>query len=226
MSAKDEILGRIRTALVDVHEADPAVDVPVDWTYGRPTEHGGKVASAEEVLHVFCDRVADYKATVVRIPDDSEEAVGQALVDGVQKLGLPNVILPAGVPQGWRQALEAAGVPLVSDEPHLSNEQLNEAGGVVTACRVGAAESGTIMLDHDADQGRRALTLVPDAHLCVVRAEQVVSDIPEAVERLQPSVAKGLPITWISGPSATSDIELSRVEGVHGPRQLYVVVAG
>lgn len=111
------------------------------------------------------------------------------------------------------------------DDPPLDRMVLNEIDAVVTAAAVGVAETGTIILDHAPDQGRRALTLVPDTHLVVVRAEQVVSDVPEAVGRLGASVAAGSPLTWISGPSATSDIELSRVEGVHGPRKLLVILA-
>jgi L-lactate dehydrogenase complex protein LldG len=106
----------------------------------------------------------------------------------------------------------------------LSYAELDATGGVVTASRVGIAETGTIVLDHAADQGRRALSLVPDLHVCVISSDQVVSDVPEAVVRLQESIDERLPLTWISGPSATSDIELSRVEGVHGPRTLHVLL--
>lgn len=219
MSAKDEILGRIRTALADVDEADPATDVPVTWTYEQPT------AMDQDIVDRFSERVADYKATVVRC-GGSDDEIAQAIAEGLGVIGVRDAVLPAGLPDAWVKAVEGAGVTVLRDEPRLTNEQLNAAGAVVTAARVGAAESGTIMLDHAEDQGRRALTLVPDAHICVVRTEQVVSDIPEAVSRLQDSVKQRRPITWISGPSATSDIELSRVEGVHGPRTLYVVVAG
>lgn len=219
MSAKDEILGRIRTALADVTEADPATDVPVDWTYGQPT------AMDEDIVDRFCERVADYKATVVRCGGGDDD-IAQAVVEALAVVGARDAILPAGIPQPWVRAVEAAGTTVLRDEPPLTNDQLNVAGAVVTAARVGAAESGTIMLDHADDQGRRALSLVPDAHICVVRTDQVVSDVPEAVARLADSVAQRRPVTWISGPSATSDIELSRVEGVHGPRTLYVVVAG
>lgn len=225
MNARDEILGRVRRALADVTETDPAVDVPVAWNYGQPTSHGGVVAGHDEVVETFIERVVDYKATVVRCAGD-DEAIGRAVVEGLQAIGAKDAVLPAELPQPWRAAVEASGVAVLSDEPPLSNDALNAAGAVVTASRVSAAESGTIMLDHAGDQGRRALSLVPDAHICVVRTEQVVSDVPEAVTRLQASVAERRPITWISGPSATSDIELSRVEGVHGPRTLYVIVAG
>ena len=113
---------------------------------------------------------------------------------------------------------------MVTDDPVLSHQQLDGTGAVVTGSRVGIAETGTIVLDHAADQGRRALSLVPDLHVCVIRADQVVSDVPEAVQRLQASIDARQPLTWISGPSATSDIELNRVEGVHGPRTLHVLL--
>lgn len=217
MSARDEILGRVRTALADVPTSDPAQDVPVTWQYGRATP-------MDDVLDRFVERVSDYQATVVRVGADEDE-VGQAIMDALTQIGASDAVLPSGAPQAWAHAIEAAGLRIVRDEPPLSNRELNDVGAVVTACRVGAAESGTIMLDHAEDQGRRALTLVPDVHVCVVRADQVVSDVPEAVARLGDSVAQRRTITWISGPSATSDIELIRVEGVHGPRTLWVVLA-
>lgn len=218
-TARDEVLGRVRRALADVPREAPEVDVPLGWTYRQPT-------AMPDVLARFVERVADYEATVVRLDDGSDEAIGRAVVEGLHAIGVGDVVLPPGLPQGWREAIAGAGITIRDDDPPLTNDELNAVGAVVTGARVGAAESGTIMLDHAADQGRRALTLVPDAHLCVVRADQVVSDIPEAVGRLADSVAQGRPITWVSGPSATSDIELARVEGVHGPRTLYVVVAG
>ncbi|MDR1833932.1 MAG: LUD domain-containing protein, partial [Propionibacteriaceae bacterium] len=133
--------------------------------------------------------------------------------------------LPAGLDESWAHAVSAAKLKIHRDDPPLSNYELNDTDAVVTAARVGIASTGTIVLDHAPDQGRRALTLVPDIHVCVVAASQVVSDVPEAMARLKQSVLDGRPLTFISGGSATSDIELQRVEGVHGPRQLCVVIA-
>ena len=121
------------------------------------------------------------------------------------------------------QAVDFDGVEVIEDSA-LTPLQLNEIDAVVTACAVGVAETGTIVLDHADDQGRRALSLVPDIHVCVVAADQVVSDVPEAITRLGDAATSRRPMTFISGPSATSDIELSRVEGVHGPRTLHVIV--
>jgi len=214
-SAKDEILGRIRTALADIPDLPPEQDVPVPWAYGRATR-------TEGVLDLFVERVEDYKAQVLRC---RSEEVAARVAEALTSRDARSVVLPGGLEPAWREAITGAGVDVRDDDPHLSRAQLNEIDAVVTACCVGAAESGTIMLDHRPDQGRRALTLVPDLHVCVIRADQVVSDVPEAVARLAPSVREEhLPLTWISGGSATSDIELSRVEGVHGPRTLVVIL--
>ncbi|GAB76719.1 L-lactate dehydrogenase complex protein LldG [Austwickia chelonae] len=214
MSAKEEILGRIRTALADVPPVDHEVDSPVDWRYHQ-------VTAMPDVLDRFVERVEDYKAEVVRT---DAAGVSREIARALTQLGAESVVLPSGLDPAWRLAVVGAGMHILSDEPPLTQRQLDETNAVVTAAAVGVAETGTIMLDHGADQGRRALSLVPDIHICVVRADQVVSDVPEAVERLGDSVRAGRPATWISGPSATSDIELSRVEGVHGPRTLYVIL--
>ncbi len=216
MSAREEILSRVRSALVDVTQPDPALDVPIEWEYGRPT-------AMPDVLVRFVEMCEDYKATVVRC---SAADVADRINGLLSAAGVRSVVLPSGVEQAWRQAIEASGIAVHDDEPPLSRAELDAIDGVVTAAAVGIAETGTIVLDHASDQGRRALTLVPDTHLVVVRADQVVSDVPEAVVRLAEAVTEGAPLTWISGPSATSDIELSRVEGVHGPRNLLVVLAG
>ena len=198
MSARDDILGRVRSALADVS------DVPAAPVAPRRT-------SVDDVVALFAERVADYRATVVRsTPGELAATVADALPPGA------SVVVPAGL------SIEVAGA--VVDDGTLTALQLDDVDAVVTGAAVGIAETGTIVLDHGPGQGRRAITLVPDTHVCLVRADQVVLDVPDAVGLLGPAVRDGSPLTWISGPSATSDIELSRVEGVHGPRNLYVVV--
>ncbi|GAB7002617.1 LUD domain-containing protein [Nocardioides sp. AN3] len=198
MSARDDILGRVRAALADVS------DIPAQPAAPRRTP-------PRDVLGLFAERVADYRATVVRCtPDTLASAVADALPAGA------SVIVPGGL------SVDVQGA--VVDDGTLTAHDLNLIDAVVTAAAVGIAETGTIVLDHGPDQGRRAITLVPDTHVCIVRADQVVVDVPDAIALLGPAVAAGSPLTWISGPSATSDIELSRVEGVHGPRNLHVVI--
>ncbi len=218
MNAKEEIFSRIRSALSDVPDVaqvPPEQDTPVPWEYRRPTPMA-------DVLDMFVERVEDYKATVARVP---AREVPSRIVEALVATQARNVVLPDGLDESWKAAVRAMGIEVRGDDPQLTHAQLNDTHAVVTGARVGAAESGTIMLDHRADQGRRALTLVPDIHVCVVRADQVVSDVPEAVGAIADSIRDGQPITWLSGGSATSDIELSRVEGVHGPRTLYVILA-
>ena len=215
MNARQEILNRVRSALADVVQPDAAIDVAVPWTYGRATP-------MPDVLERFIEMTVDYKAVVKRVP---AAGVPDAIAELLAAAGVGSAVLPAGLDAAWRAAVVGAGITVHSDEPQLSRNELNAIDAVVTASAVSIAETGTIVLDHAADQGRRALTLVPDTHLVVVRADQVVSDVPEAVGRLAAAVASGNPLTWISGPSATSDIELTRVEGVHGPRTLLVVLA-
>jgi L-lactate dehydrogenase complex protein LldG len=155
-------------------------------------------------VDLFLERVADYRAVVERCtPDELAERVAAA-VEG-------RVVVPAGL------GVEVA--ESVVDE-NFTAAELDRIDTVVTESTVGIAETGTIVMDHGAGQGRRALTLVPDRHVCIVRADQVVADVQDAVAMLDPR----RPHTWISGPSATSDIELDRVEGVHGPRNLHVIV--
>ena len=215
MSAREEVLSRVRTALVDVTEPDPVLDVPIAWEYGRPL-------GTADVLADFVEKVEDYKAVVVRVP---AAEVPSAIAALVKERGVTSMVVPTGVDPAWRAAVAEAGATVREDDPPLSRVELNEIDGVLTASRVSIADTGTIVLDHRDDQGRRALSLVPDLHICVVAADQVVSDVPEAVVRLEPSIKDGRPLTWISGGSATSDIELNRVEGVHGPRTLLVILA-
>jgi L-lactate dehydrogenase complex protein LldG len=173
---------------------------------------------AAEVAELFAERVAEYRARVVRLA--APELAG-ALADACGERGAGRIGVPADLPAEWRPD----GVELVVDR-ELPAPALDRLDGALTGCALGIAETGTVVLDGGPAQGRRALTLVPDYHLCVVRDEQLVELVPEAIERLEPAARDGRPITFVSGPSATSDIELSRVEGVHGPRTLDVFVVG
>jgi L-lactate dehydrogenase complex protein LldF len=206
--ARDTILGAIRSALAD---APPSPEVPRAYRRrsGRPRA---------EIVATFAERVGEYKATV-RVAGD--ETLGEALSELCEGRGAKRLAVPPDLPAAWRPD----GVELLPDAG-LSPHDLDDLDGALTGCALGIAETGTIVLDGGRGQGRRALSLVPDYHLCVVHGEQVVDLVPEAVERLEPAVREGRPLTFVSGPSATSDIELNRVEGVHGPRTLHVVVVG
>ena len=215
MNAREEILTRVRGALGDIMQPDPVLDVPIPWEYGKPT-------AMPDILERFVEMTVDYKAVVRRVP---VAGVPQAIAEMLIAAKVGSAVLPSGLDEAWCAAIVGAGITVHRDEPQqLSRAELNAIEAVVTASAVSIAETGTIVLDHAADQGRRALTLVPDTHVVVVRADQVVSDVPEAVGRLAAAITSGSPLTWISGGSATSDIELIRVEGVHGPRTLLVVL--
>jgi len=202
MTAREEILRRVNAA----HVAAPDQGIRRDYSHVR--KHADRLAQ-------FVQRVEDYKATVIRThPDDVAVAVAKCLGDA-QK-----VVVPPGFDASW----VPDGLDILRDEPALGADELNAVDAVLTCAVVGIAETGTIVLDHTAGMGRRTLTLVPDLHVCVVTADQIVGDVPEAVARLSASVKAGRPLTWISGGSATVDIELQRVEGVHGPRTLCVVL--
>lgn len=203
--ARAEILRRIRSALSD-HPGK--VTVPRD--YDRTRDLG-------DVLTLLEKQVADYRAVVrrVREPDLAAEIESSLRAHQARVM-----VAPADLPSWWR----VGDVVWSIDAPMspLSNDALDRADGVLTGCAVAIAQTGTIVLDAGPAQGRRVLTLLPDYHLCVVRANQVVATVPEALARLDPT----RPLTFISGPSATSDIELDRVEGVHGPRNLEVLIVG
>jgi L-lactate dehydrogenase complex protein LldG len=203
--ARSEILERIRAAF-----PDPPSDVAVPRDYRRTTPVG------VDVVGLFAERVADYRASVHRATSASLAERVAAVLEGRP---IRRLVVPAGVPDAWLAATPAA-VERLTDDPPLSKADLDAADGVITGCVVAIAETGTIVLDAGPAQGRRALSLLPDYHLCCVESGRIVGDVAEALERLDPR----LPLTWISGPSATSDIELQRVEGVHGPRTLDVVI--
>lgn len=213
--ARTEILARIRQATSDITDPNPETDVPIIWQYGTGI-------AMEDVVGTFVEKVEDYQATVVRV---RPKEVAAAVVAGLQATGAEkSVVVPPGLDRSWQEAIAKAGMQVQVDEPQLSKSQLDATDAVVTAAACGVADTGTIVLTHLPDQGRRAITLVPDRHVCVIRASQVVSDVPEAVQVVKPAVQQRQPLTWISGGSATSDIELSRVDGVHGPRKLYVIL--
>ncbi len=223
MSAREDVLRRVRAALGDrgagttaagkVGTAPAAVEVP-----RRYRESGDHDPGSPAVLEQLVDRLVDYRAHVRQVTAGELPA---AVADVLAQAG--SVVVPPGLDEAW---LAAAGDVVVHrdtrDEP-LSALDLDAIGAVLTAARVACSETGTIVLDGEPDQGRRAISLVPDVHVCVVRAEQVVQTVPEMVRRLASHPER--PQTWISGPSATSDIELDRVEGVHGPRTLHVLLA-
>ena len=211
-AARDEILGRIRSALRDVPEAETPDDVAVARGYRRDDER-----PAAAVRELFVERAGDYSARVTCVAaGDVSAAIGRACAGH----GARRVVVPAGLPDEWRPD----GVELVEDDG-LSHADLDAIDGVVTGCAAAIAETGTVALDGGPDQGRRAITLVPDLHVCVVPADRIVASVPEATARLAEAVRDGgRPVTLISGPSATSDIELQRVEGVHGPRALELIV--
>ncbi|WP_432829101.1 LutC/YkgG family protein [Dactylosporangium sp. CA-092794] len=188
------VLARIRTAL---GSSPTAPEVPRDYRRADLSVPGD--------LALLADRLEDYKATVVHTTPESLATDLAKAVDGVAPL-----IVPPGLP------FEVPGATV--DDGTLDAHALDAFAGVVTGCAAAVAETGTIALDGSPDQGRRAITLVPDRHYCVVRADQVVQTVPDLLARLTPT----RPLTLVSGPSATSDIELSRVEGVHGPRTLVV----
>lgn len=216
-SAREEILRRVRRATHDVPKDERPKDVPVERGYRKKDD-----APRNEIVERFAERVAEYEATVHRVNEcDLPREVAEAL----ERRGVRKLVVPARLPEGW----VPEGVETLRDAARspLSNEELDRSDGVLTGCSLGIAQTGTIVLDAGEGQGRRALTLLPDYHLCVVREDQVVGLVPEAFAKLEDTVTdEGRAITFISGPSATSDIELNRVEGVHGPRTLEVLIAG
>ncbi|WP_217215219.1 lactate utilization protein C [Streptomyces sp. AC550_RSS872] len=216
MSSRERILGRVRRALADVPDTEreeTAYERAVPRDYLR--EHGER--SVAETVELLAGNLADYRAIVHRT---TTEELPYLIMRLLAERGPQYVLVPPGLPPEW---MSAADPTRVHDRAVSTPHELDEVESVVTGCALAIAETGTLVLDGSPDQGRRRITLVPDHHICVVRVpEQVVSSVPQALERLDPT----RPLTWISGPSATSDIELDRVEGVHGPRTLEVVLVG
>ena len=216
-TAKETVLWRVRRATRDVPEGERPEDIRVERGYRKEGD-----GERGEIVARFAENVAEYEATVHRLDEaDLPARIAQIL----EKRSLKSLVVPPLLPEAWIPD----GVEALRDaaRPRLTNEELDGADGVLTGCALGISQTGTIVLDAGPGQGRRALTLLPDYHLCVVREEQVVDLVPEAFAKLEETVREeGRAVTFISGPSATSDIELNRVEGVHGPRALEVLIVG
>jgi len=201
---RDAMLERIRSAL-----DAPSQPLHVPRTYRTSLPAGVDLAER------FAERVGDYRAVVHR---SSQHKLTATVLQALERHDVRRVVTPPGLPPGWMKG--AGSIELVPDDPPLTHAQLDRTDAVISGCAIAIAETGTIVLDTGPGQGRRALSLLPDVLVCVVRADQIVGDVPEAIARLDPR----RPLTWISGPSATSDIELKRIEGVHGPRVLEVII--
>jgi L-lactate dehydrogenase complex protein LldG len=220
-TSRDQILARIRAA----NGADRGADADAAYAaLSRRYLRAHHDPAGHDIAVLFAERAADYRAVVERVAEPGPAALATAAARALaaRAAAVPGpVLVPDGLPAGWLAELPGE-ITLARDEPPLSAAELDRMSGVVTGCAVAVAETGTIILDHGPGQGRRALTLVPDFHLVVVREDQIAADLADAFARLDPA----RPHTLISGPSATSDIELIRVEGVHGPRNLHVLLTG
>lgn len=213
--SKNKMLKTIRKALANVSDAGKPENLEVNRTYRQK----GRLPQ-NEVADLFAERVGEYKATVKKV---DENELKRVISESCQRESVSNLVVPDGFP---KQILPQTFTPLFDDpQQPLSHQELDASDGVITTCAYAVAQTGTIILNAAEGQGRRALTLVPDYHLCIIREDQIVELIPEGFAAVESSVKnEGKPITFISGPSATSDIELSRVEGVHGPRRLEVLI--
>lgn len=214
-AAKAEILARVKNALAKSQDG-PAPEPPRNYRLVGENPPG-----SEPVLEIMTKALEDYKAKVIHC---SESDLAKVITEQMQ--GFNRAVLPHGLNPEWVKAVENAGVEAKLDCPGsegmLSKIELDSCDVVLTASRCGIAISGTIVLDGEPDQGRRAISLIPDSHICVLRAEDVYEVVPEAVAVLSQHPTR--PVTWFAGPSATSDIELRRVDGVHGPRNLTVLI--
>jgi L-lactate dehydrogenase complex protein LldG len=212
VNAREEVLARIAAAY---RAAPPAELSYSDITREYRTTSDLQTAALTELL---IDRLMDYRALVRHCgADDLDEEIATAL----SNRSAQTVVAPAGLDPSWTRGFSGSVLSdAVSTDDQLSVSELDGVDGVITSCAVAIAETGTLILDGSPGQGRRVITLIPDYHLCVVFADQIVADVPEALARLEAT----RPLTMISGPSATSDIELNRVEGVHGPRTLEVII--
>jgi L-lactate dehydrogenase complex protein LldG len=206
--ARAEILARARAAL-----GGPRPPARPE----RPAVRADSAPSAG-LVETLVDRLEDYRAAVRAVPAG---AVGETVAGLLRAAGAARALVPPGLPPEWLPP----GVETVEDDGAIPPRAMDEVAHAVTGCALAIAALGSLVFDHGPGQGRRAITLVPDHHVCVVREDQIVASLPDAFARLAPAGLAGRPVTFVSGPSATSDIELRRVEGVHGPRRLDVVIA-
>ncbi|GAA4662970.1 LutC/YkgG family protein [Arthrobacter cryoconiti] len=209
MSARDDVMSRIKSALRD---APPTPDIPRNYRLATNK-------TAAQRCEQLVGRLLDYKANVYVVPTTQAPAkLAQLLADA------ESIVVPHGLEEHWLSGLrdDAGSLRIEVDSPEhrLSVSALDSVDAVVTTAAVAVSETGTIILDGSSSQGRRIISLVPDRHICLLAAKDIVEVLPEAIARLNATA----PQTWISGPSATSDIELERVEGVHGPRTLDVLI--
>jgi L-lactate dehydrogenase complex protein LldG len=213
--AREEILRRVGAALRVAPTPEPVV---------RDYRRGG-AADRDALVELLRERLVDHKAEVRRV---AAGEVGRAIAEVCRERRVRRLGVPPGLPGDWRpDGVTVVGgdrVTVVEDDG-LGPHELDALDGVVTGCTLAVAETGTLVLTAGPTEGRRALTLVPDLYVSVVDESQVVSDLPTALPVVAGLVrAERRPVTFISGPSATSDIELHRVEGVHGPRHLVVLI--
>jgi L-lactate dehydrogenase complex protein LldG len=210
--AREEILARVRAATRDV-----PLDAAETWDADAAATYDRDPAVAGDPRDLLAERIDDFRATVTQVPTAGDVAQAVAAVAArheATRLAVAEGLDPAWRPEDVKLAVEA----------ELALADLDTVDGVLTGCALAIAATGTLVLDGGPGQGTRRLTLVPDLHVCVVRADQIVPGVPQAVAALQAAARAGRPLTFISGPSATSDIELERVEGVHGPRRLEVLL--
>jgi L-lactate dehydrogenase complex protein LldG len=214
VNAREEVLARI----ADAHRAAPPPNLryeDISREYRTTSD-----SSAEVLTELLIDRLVDYRALVRRCSLDD---LGATIAHALAERGTHTMAVAAGLDPSWTSNLSVSVLTDgLSEDDQLSVSELDGVDGVITVCAVAIAETGTLILDGAPGQGRRILTLIPDYHLCVVFTDQIVPDVPQALARLKAT----RPLTMISGPSATSDIELNRVEGVHGPRTLEVIIVG
>jgi L-lactate dehydrogenase complex protein LldG len=219
IGSREQVLGRVRAASLHGKNSASTLDhAPEAAATAREYQVRGKL-SAQACQQLFIERLREYDAEVVEC---ESSALGNTIARQIEASGRHVFVAPPGLSPDWPSppARKTSGFEWKVDH-NLSSSEIAKAEGVVTACFCGVAESGTIVLHHSPTEGRRVITLLPDWHLCVVRARQIVETLPEYFERCEEPPAL---VTWISGPSATADIEMTRIKGVHGPRFLNVIV--